>query len=283
MGKIYLGWPNRATGGQATVSGGDWLTARPASALLTREMTDIARSRNLANTFVDIDFGTTRTLRAFALCNHNLSRGATWRITLGSAAGQADVFDSGEQLVWRIGFDTGALEWEDNNWWAGNYDDEAVGHPFAAIYLAELNHSARHLRITLSDPYNPAGYVQLGRVFAGLGTQPRYNMSYGMGDTWETLSQVETSLGGTDFFDERRSYRVAQFTLDHLDQQTEFRTFYEMQRRQGVTGEVLYIPDSDDMVASQLTGFVGRMRKLAPFEYPIFNTRKIAFEMKELI
>lgn len=283
MGVMYLGWPNRATLGQATVSGGDWLPARPATALLSREMTNVARSAGLANTYVDFDLGTARTLRAFAICNHNLTRAATWRITLGNAPGESDVFDSGDQLVWRINFDTGELEWEDNNWWAGNYDDENVGHPFASIFMAPADVSARFMRITLVDPYNAAGHVQLGRVFAGLGVQPRYNMSYGMGDSWETLSQVETSLGGTDFFDERRSYRVAQFTLDHLDQQTEFKQFYEMQRRQGITGEVLYIPDGADMAASQLTGFVGRMRKLAPFEYPFCNTRKLAFEIKEII
>lgn len=282
MGKIYLGWPNRAGTG-ATVGGGSWLPALPASRVLSREPTEVARSSGLANIALDFDFGTARTLRAFAIANHNMSRTAVWRIQLGSTVGGAEVFDSADQLVWRINFDTGVLEWEDNNWWAGNYDDDAVGHPFSAIYMAPADYAARHMRITITDDFNPAGYVQLGRVFAGIGCTPEHNMSYGMGDSWETLSQVESSPGGTDFFDERRSYRVSQFTLDHLDQQAEFRNFYEMQRRLGVTGEVLYIPDSDDMSASQLTGFLGRFRKLGPIEYPFVNTRKAAFEAKELI
>lgn len=283
MGKLYLGWPNRADAGSATVGGGSWLAARPASRVLTREMTDVARSNGLANVVLDFDFGTARTLRAFAIANHNMSRTAVWRIQLGNTVGGAEVFDSNDQAVWHINFDTGVLEWEDNNWWAGNYDDDAVGHPFAAIYLAPADYAARYVRITISDDLNPAGYVQLGRVFAGMGTSPQYNMSYGMGDSWESLSQVESTPGGTDFFAERRSFRVSQFTLDHIDQQTEFRTFYEMQRRLGVTGEVLYIPDDADMVASQLTGFLGRFRKLNAIEYPYFNSRKQAFEAKELI
>lgn len=282
MGKLYLGWPNRAGAG-ATVSGGSWLPALPLSNLLTREMTDIARSDGLSNAVIDFDLGTSRTLRAFALCNHNLTRTAVWRIQLGSAAGLADIYDSGDQVVWRISFDTGELEWEDNNWWKGNYDDDAVGHPFAAIFMANADHSARHMRITITDDFNPSGYVQLGRVFAGNGISPRFNMAYGAGEKWETLSQVESAPGGTDFFDERRAYRVSQFTIDHIDQQTEFASFYEMQRRLGTTGEVLFIPSDGDMAASQLRGFVGRMRQLSPIEYPYFNARKQAFELKELL
>lgn len=282
VGKLYLGWPNRVTAG-VSVSGGSWLSALPAANVLDREMTKVARSVSLASTYIDVDFGTSRTLRAFALCNHNLSRSATWRVQLGSALGLADVFDSGEVAVWLLNFDTANLEWQDANWWAGNYDDDVVGHPFASIYLAPADKSARYIRITIDDVHNPKGYVQLGRIFAGDGVQPKYNMSYGMGDAWESLSQVEATPGGTEYFDERRACRVSQFTLDHLDQQTEFRTFYEMQRRLGTTGEVLYIPDAYDMAATQLTGFLGRMRTLSPIEYPYFNSRKAAFELKELL
>lgn len=282
MGKLYLGWPNRAGDG-ATVSGGDWLAGLPLANLLTRELTEIARSDGLADTVIDFDFGTSRTLRSFALCNHNLARTATWRIQLGTTAGAADVFDSGDLAAWLIDFDTGVRDWEDENWWPGNYDDDSVGHPFAAIYLAPAEVSARYMRITIDDEFNPKGYVQLGRVFAGAGISPRHNMSYGMGDSWETLSQVETTPGGTDFFDERRAYRVTQFTIDHIDQQADFSSFYEMQRRLGITGEVLYIPSDSDMTATQLTGFVGRFRKLSPIEYPYYNSRKQAFEIKELI
>lgn len=246
-------------------------------------MTDVARSDGLSDVRLDFDFGTSRTVRVFALANHNCSRTAVWRIQLGNTPGASDIYDSGDQLIWRISFDTGVLEWEDANWWAGNYDDENIGGPFAAIFAAAADYSARYMRITITDTFNAAGYVQLGRVFAGIGINPKYNKSYGEGDSWESLSQVETTPGGTDYFDERRSYRIAQFVLDHIDQQTEFRLFYEMQRRLGPTGEVLYIPDISDMVDAQLRGFIGRMRKLAPYEYPIFNNRKGAFEIKEVI
>jgi hypothetical protein len=246
-------------------------------------MTQVARSASLDNVLLDFDLLNAYSMRAFALVNHNLSRSATWRIQLGSAPGGADIYDSGDQLVWRISFDTGVVEWGDANWWEGRYDDESVGHPFAAIFMAPADVAARYVRISLMDPFNPSGYVQLGRVFAGGGVSPAYNMSYGMSDAWESLTQVETTPGGTDYFDERRAGRVTRFVLDHLGQQSEFRSFFEMQRRLGVSGEVLYLPDASDMADAQLRGFLGRMRTLSPIEYPFFSTRRAAFELKELL
>lgn len=278
---LYLGWPNRTDG--ASVSGGSWLAALPVANLLTRQLTEIARSSSLTDTYIDFDFTTPRTLRAFALVNHNLSQTATWRITLGSTAGAADIYDSGDLAVWHLDFDSDLLEWEDNNWWAGDYDDEYVGHPFAAIFMATADVSSRFMRITITDTYNAAGYVQLGRVFAGAGIAPSVNFSYGQADGWESLSLIETAPGGTDFFDERRSHRVVTFTLDKIDQELEFRKIYEMTRRQGITGEILWVPEITDMAASQLTGFVGRMRQLSPIELPMFGRRKAGFEIKELI
>ncbi len=278
---LYLGWPNRAD--VASVSGGSWLTALPLANLLTRQMTEIARSVSLADTYMDFDFSTTRTLRAFAMVNHNLSQAATWRLTLGSTAGASDIYDSGGLAVWRLSFDSDLLEWEDNNWWVGDYDDEYVGHPFAAIFVAPSEVSSRYMRITITDTFNPAGYVQLGRVFAGTGIAPAVNFSYGKSDAWESLSLIETAPGGTDFFDERRSYRVATFFLDKIGQELEFRKIYEMIRRQGITGEILWVPEVTDMAASQLTGFVGRMRQLSPLELPMFGRRKTGFEIKELL
>jgi hypothetical protein len=285
MANGFVGWPNRTTEGSASVSGGSWLAALPAANVLSREMTDVARSNGLGSVVLDFDFGSpvARTLQAFALGNHNISRGGTWRIQMGDTPGGAEVFDSEEIAVWRLDFDTGEPDWGENNWWEGNYDDEYVGHPFSALYFAPQQYASRYLRITIYDDYNLNGYVQLGRVFAGIGIQFEYDRMSTATSGWESLSQVETSRNGTDYYEENRAYRVEQFSVDWISAGSPFRQYYEMQRRLGVTGEVLWMPDPDDLEASQLTGGFFRMRQLAPFEYPMFDSRRAAFDLKEII
>lgn len=285
MGKLYLAWPNRMTDTGAALSGGSWRATLPLSHLLVRTPTVIARSVDLApaSTQFDLTLPATRAVKAFAFVNHNLSPAAQWRITLGSSLGASDAHDSGWLPVWRLSFDNGVLEWESDGWWSGAYDDDYVGHPFAAIYLAPGTPAARFVRVEISDPDNPAGYVQIGRFFAGGGISPEFNMIYGMSDGWDDSSVVETAIGGSEYFDERRRARTVKFELPYISQDTEFRQFYEMHRRLGTTGEVLYLPDAADMAACQLTGFVGRMRQLSAIEYPYYRARTLGFELKELL
>lgn len=285
-GKIYLGWPNRMTDTGAALSGGSWLAALPRDNLLDRTPTVVARSTSLstAHTQFDLTLPTSRVLKAFALVNHNLSQSALWRVSVGSTLGASDAHSSGWLPVWRLSFDNDLLEWESDGWWAGSYDDDFVGHPFAAIHLASGSPAGRYLRIEIDDASNADGYVQIGRLFAAGGISPEYNMIYGMSDAWECPSLADAAIGGSEYFDERRSARVARFELPAIDQTTsEFRQFYEMHRRLGTTGEVLYLPDDADMEACQLTGFVGRLRQLSPIEYPFINRRKLGFEVKELL
>lgn len=282
---VFLGWPNRLTDAGAAITGGAWLAGLPVTHLLDRTPTVIARSSNLlsASTQFDLTLPLARVLTSFALVNHNLSQGATWRIRLGTALGLSDIYDSGSLPVWRLNFDSDGLEWEADSWWLGDYDDDYVGHPFAAIYLAAGTPSARFCRVEILDPTNPAGYIQIGRFFAGSGINPVFGMAYGASDAWENSSIAESAIGGSEYFDERRSARVARFTLNGIDQDDGFRMHYEMQRRLGTTGEVLYIPDQNDMTACQLTGFVGRMRQLSAIEYPYYQLRSVAFELKEVL
>lgn len=284
-GKIYLGWPNRLADASVSISGGSWLAALPLSNLLVRTPTVIARSTSLstAHTQFDISLPTTRVLKSFALVNHNLSVSATWRITLGSTLGASDVYDSGALPAWSLNFDNDLLEWESSSWWEGSLDDDYVGHPFSAIHLAATSPAAKYCRIVITDASNPAGYVQLGRVFLGGGISLTLGMMYGMSDAWESNSVVETAVGGSEYFDSRRSARVARFELEGIDQSTEFRQIYEMHRRLGTTGELLYIPDDADVAQTQLTGFVGRMRQLNAIEYPFYSFRKAGYELKELL
>lgn len=282
VNNAYIGWPNRID--EATLSGGGWNASLPLANLQTRQVTEPARSTSaaLTNTKFDSDFGRLRPFRGFALVNHNLSIDAKWRITLGGTFGGSEVLDSGWLDVWRLTFDDDLFEWGDAGWWEGASDDEYVRAPFAAIHVADGSYSARYMRIEIDDAGNTDGYVQIGRVFAGGGIVPTYNMSYGYSEQWESMSTVTEAESGSEFFSGGRGYRVARPSFEVLSA-SEVRTLTEMQRRLGVTGEVLWGPNPADAEHMQRFGFLARMRTLSPIEYPYYNIHRQAFEMKEII
>lgn len=282
MGNILLGWPNRIDA--ATLSGGSWNASLPLANLQTSEQAVVARSTNATtgSTQFDIDLGATRSLRALALVNHNLSQAATWKVSLGTSSGGSQVYAGSFQSAWALTFSEGGIEWEANNWWGAGVGDEYTGHPFIAPFILSASYDARYVRVEISDATNAAGYVQIGRVYVGGGFVPTYNAAYGLQDSWVDLSSIESADNGALFATPRRRQRRTRFELGYLSLD-EGAILYELARRQGTVYEVLYLPDSADYQAAQRYGYLGRLRELQPLEYPYPRARATAFEVEELL
>ena len=280
MSKTLIGWRNRMGTG-ATLSGGSWVSTLPLANLLTTERAEIARSTNATAAFTKftVDFGQPRTIRALALLNHNLSQAGSWRVLFGTTSGAGDIYTSAWQAAWFIPFGTGADEWESNAWW-GLPNDEYTGHPFMAPLLLAQNYSTRYLTVEIDDTTNTAGYVQLGRVFAGEAFDPEFDPDYGLKQGWKDASKVETNDSGTPYMDQRRCLRTVSFDLPYvnLDDST---ILYEFQRRSGTTREVMYIPDRTDYQECQRYGFVGRMPDLQPQSYNYYRTKAFSISIEE--
>ena len=279
---VLIGWPNRAPGG--VFSGGSWQPTLPLSNLKNNDYWECARSRNaaLTSTQFEIDLGGERNLRCIALPRHNLSRDALWRVQLGTQQRLADRFDSMWLPAWRLAFDGDLLEWESNSFWEGVMDDPYayVGSQFAAVLVLPDWINARYVRIQIDDHNNPQRFVQLGQLFVGGGFQPKWNASYGLQDGWVDKTQVAPAGYGSVFSDQRERYRQTRFVLEHLSP-TEKAVVYEMQRRQGIAGDVFYAPYPNNQVETQRYGFLGRLEELSPIEYPRFNTHSSAWAITE--
>ena len=111
MGNILIGWPNRVD--SATLSGGSWQL--PLNNLKNRDQWVVARSTDLTttNTVLNLDLGTVRNIRTIALVNHNLSKTATWKISLGTTLAGAEVYTSSWNAAWTLTFDENTMQWED--------------------------------------------------------------------------------------------------------------------------------------------------------------------------
>lgn len=277
---IMLGYPNRADG--ATVSGGSWLTNLPAANVASRELWQVARSEDClpASTQFSIELPAAKELRVFALVNHNLSASATWRVTLGTAAGGDDVWDSGWKSVWTMSFDS-FVEWGSSVWWGIPGGDEYLRSPFYAVTVAPDTFSVKHLTIEISDPANADGYVQIGRVFAGGVLQPTYNAALGLEDIWRDLTTVEMTDSGALWCDEKRKLRSVSFVLPYIES-GEAAYYHEMLRQVGTSGEVLYVPYPMDPSENQRYGFLGRLSELSPLAYPYCRARSLPLKIEEL-
>lgn len=280
---IILGTPNRIGPG-ATLSGGLWLAGLPLANLADPQFTKVARSTDatLTSTKFDVDFGTTRALRIIALSNHNLSQGATWRVTLGTSAGGAQVYDSGWVQVWRMTFDNELLQWESPSWWTGTASNEFVGHPFPAVIALTDWLSARYGRVEINDTANAAGYVQIGRAHFCNGFEPVVNAEYGLKDGWRDLSTMSSAESGANWFTARRRIRTVQAVLPSLSQ-AEGDTLYELMRSAGTVGEVFYVPRPADPGMCQRYGFAGRLVELSALDYPYYNRRGLPIRLEEIV
>lgn len=282
MGNCLISYPNRVD--EATLSGGSWETALPLANLQDRQLGKVARTTDatLASTQFDVTFPATRTIRVVKIVNHNLDQDAQIRVTMGTTLGASDVYDSGWVDAWQMGYDANLIPWGTAGAWRGIDGDEFNGHDRGVgIVTAGGWFDTRYLRVEIDNTTNADGYVQFGRPFFGGGVIPARNMSYGVREGWRDRTQVFEARSGAEFFDELAPYRVAEFSLDWLSD-LEFQRFYEMQRLLGISGEVYWLPDSEDAAVQQRQGFLGRLEELSLIEYPYVNTRRKAFRIKEL-
>ena len=197
---------------------------------------------------------------------------------------QPATYDSDWLDVWPTVYPFGTLEWGDENWWSGKYTvDETEGYIAELAHILPADRYERWWRIEFDDQTNADGYIEIGRLFVGRVWQPKINMIYGASIGWETTTEARAAISGAEYFSDGINYRVQKFTLAHMDQDEAFSQAFELQRRAGISGEILWIHDPTDTVHALRRRFLARLRQLSPIEYPYPLTNSTAFELKELL
>lgn len=285
MANCLLAFNNRID--NATVSGGSWLAGLPLSNVKDPIYGVPARSfdTNLTSTQFLVDIGVDKMARAVALVAHTISLDGKVRIRASESDPTMNtglLYDSGWFDAWPSVYQSEALEWESPNFWEGQYtEEEREGLTFTLIKSADVNLYARYWLIEIDDTVNTDGYVQIGRVFIGEAWQPSINMLYGAGIGLEDDSEISQSVSGSEDFDQRAKYRVAAFTISNLDVDEAYGQAFDLMRRVGVTGEVLFQYDPDDTLHALRRSFVGRLRKLSAIEHPNLDAFGAGWEIKE--
>lgn len=168
------------------------------------------RSTNLNQQRITATLMPATYLDSLVIYQHNLSVGA--RVRFEALLGGSVVADTGFRLPseikplgeWVVGVDP---------WGTSNLAMLPVRQ--FVIWLPEITLCDSY-RITIQDPQNPDGYMQIGRIFSGQYYSPENNAVYGMGfENEEFVDQVRTAGKSLRSVGEG-SARVVSFDLDML-------------------------------------------------------------------
>ena len=285
MANCIIGFPNRID--TSVLSGGGWVASLPITNFQNRTIGRVARTLDatLPNCIINIDLTKAYSSNIVALVNHNISLDAKcrWRASSDPSFSTA-IYDSGWIAAWPIIYPYPLLEWEDDRWWSGkNTADQLGAYYHSLVNILPSAVVARYWRLEINDTTNPAGFIQAGRIFIGPSWQPVKNASYGLTTGWETKTDVQTALGGAEYFGRRVPYRVTKFTLDYLTEDDGMANAFDIDAQAGIDQEVFWVYDPADTVHDQRRQYLGRFQVLNPLQYPVFNTTTKAYEIKELL
>lgn len=280
---VFFGFNNLIDRSQ--LSGGSWLENLPLANLKNRTLARVARSTSAAPsaTWFDIAAPVDQTWRALAFVNHNLSLSARYRVRASTTPTFASTtYNSGWLDVWPAVYSEDELLWEAVNWWEGTYtEDDRQGYIWTLIHRLPVSTTSPYVRVEFDDQLNPQSCVQIGRPFIGDGWTPSHNIEIGATLGWEDESDVQQAYGGAEFFGEQPRFRVGRVRIENIGDDEAYRQAFEMMRRVGITGEVLFMWDPSDTKHAIRRQFVGRFRQLSPIEHPYPLLDSVGFEIKE--
>lgn len=219
---LFSRW-NFADAPYASLSGGSWLAGMPVSKVQGRLLADVARSSNVAaaSTVIKVDLDRVRPVQLFALLGHSLTTRALIRVT-GWDDQARTMPHSNTDTGWLDAFPPYAvpsqLQAEDPNWLTGRPSDADLDKlPRVWFTLLPVPRAAQYWTIEIDDSSNPAGYVDVGRLFVSPVLQPSVNFLYGSTFGWGSETTYTRSKGGVKFFDYQYPYRVAGLQLSYLE------------------------------------------------------------------
>jgi hypothetical protein len=284
LGRLILLYDNAADEG--TLSGGSW--ALSLSHMQDPRPTRRARSAGLtpeATTF-DIALNTTRTFKALAFGPTNFTSSATYRVKgFSDLAMTEEVYDSGALGIGAQAVPSLNLAWEDPNFWTGvqPIDDPDKAGIFVT-HIFDQETTAKYWRFELDDAANPDGFVEIGRLFMGMAWQPSINFSpEGNSFGWKPNTTMQQSLGGSRYYNRRKSARFFRFAFPYLPDAEVWDDVYRIQAVSNLDRQVFVIPDPDDVANRSKRSFLGNLTELPAIQLFNVGLASTAFDITEAL
>jgi hypothetical protein len=207
----------------------------PCENVQDEQRTKVHRFTGDTSEYYRVDFGSKKPISALAIINHNLTVAATITVKAGLTAG-GDTLKNTAYAAWEplFGFGEGGFG---EHGFGGYLTPDEVATYYAAGTLRLLdwtNVIARYWEINISDPDNPAGYIQVGRLILGNFITSERFPALGMVNTPQDPSAVAYSLGGQAWKDRKTPYREAQVAFNYVPGSETYATWYAFFMRVGV-------------------------------------------------
>lgn len=280
MANLIIAYPDRVT--DSTFAGGDWEASLPLSNLKSLPLGLVARSTDADKDHTKFTFDVPAycSLRVLALCAHNLSFDAQYRIRADFYREMLDpIYDSGWLDVWHE-------DWKEETFVDEGYNllpDERATYPSTLVHVLSSPVLRQFWEISFDDEDNEDGYVQIGRLYAAPGWELGVNYDMGSSFVWETATQVEMTLGGQQYFDRQAHQRVFRCGLSWLSELEADARLWELQRAMGIDQELVVVPEPGDPKRMVRRAFLARMRSLNPVEHPLALYYQTALEFIEVL
>lgn len=187
----------------------------------------VFRTVGAAQVEIAFDFTNPEFCSGLAVWRHNLTALATYRLELFDEAGRTGdlVYDSGTVPALEPKA-LGDLAWGLDPLGITVFTDWRLAYSVHWFPMVPFKSG----RLTITDTANPAGYIEIGRVYMGAAFEPQVNADLGHVLRWETTTDAQQTAGGTVHTIEGAAYRTLRFNLSHI-QPSERAAFMEQIRQ----------------------------------------------------
>jgi hypothetical protein len=228
---MKIAWENRADG--AAISTDSEISSLPASHVQVEHVGRKWRTDGDTAAYLILDMGASVACDIVALLGVNLTPTGTVRVRAS---------DTDPTVVGSLLRDTGVLT-------------GGAKAGYGAIYKAFTAATARYWRIDLDDAAAPGGYLEVGRVFLGPSWQTSEPQLFDWAPVVLDASVIGRSYGGQTYADQRPKRRGLMFVLDYMAEAEMYGNAFRLGWEQGITGDVLGIPDIDGSYLSEQAVF----------------------------
>lgn len=178
-----------------------------------------------------------------AIINHNFTEAAVVTLKAGTTNGTSDFSQ--------------VMTWAEFNIW----------------YRAAAYMTYRYVRITVSDPGNPAGYLSIGGIRIGLSTQLETGVAWGRSHTPRSINRVTVSQFGAKGVDHLYQQESITVEFDALtDDAPDVVAWLKSLKREGVP--LVVIPNPEEASAF----YVRLVSDFNHLEFPAVQIPEVTFE-----
>ncbi|CDG54577.1 MULTISPECIES: hypothetical protein [Halomonadaceae] len=235
------------------------------------------RTLGIENETLTADLGSALYMTKVVIYGHNLSPAGTINVELllnGDAVAETG-FKGVAELIplgrFRVGIDP----------WGGHDLSGLSTVSFEANFQPTI---ANAYRITINDPTNVKGYLEIGRVFSGAPWSPPkdMNISYGVSMNNKTATRKERTEGGSLIAIGKGGWREVSLSFDHLED-AEFENFVkEMNKTDDTTEVYINVYPEKGGVIEAIHSFAAMRQDGYGTTHNFYNSRRVPLTYVEV-